>query len=116
MIVRRCANAVATLVVALAVALAVPVSQLTTVSVVKTCCCPDPANCHCPDHQPDHGKQASLGACHQQQQLTMAPQLPSFTAPTIAIAQPVAHLVAPPVLALTEPHAPPAPKRPAAPS
>jgi hypothetical protein len=115
-IVRRCANAVATLVVALAVALAVPVSQLTTVAIVQTCCCPDPDHCHCPDHKADHGTQSSLRACHQQREITMAPQLPSFAAPAIAIVQPALRLVAPPVLAMMAPHAPPTPKRPDAPS
>lgn len=49
-LVRRAAVWLSTVGVALIVALAMPVSQLRTMSVVKACCCPDPSNCHCPDH------------------------------------------------------------------
>ena len=116
MIVRRCANAVATLVVAIVVALSVPVSQLTTVAVAQTCCCPDPDNCHCPDHKADHGTQPSLRACHQQREITVAPQLPTFTPPAIALVQPALRVVAAPVIALHSPHTPPTPQRPDTPS
>jgi hypothetical protein len=115
-IVRRCANAVATLVVAIAVMLAVPVSQLTTVQVVTSCCCPDPSDCHCPHQTPDHGTQPSARPCHQQHQIIVAPQLPSFAAPTEIAIAPLAQIVAPPVIAMIAPHAPPTPKRPDAPS
>ena len=97
-------------------ALTVPASQLTTVSVVKTCCCPDPDNCHCPDHQPDKGTQPSIRACHQQQQINVAPQLPSFTPPTMTLAAPVVVVAIASAITLPVPHVSPAPKRPDAPS
>lgn len=65
MSVRRLATWVSTAVVAIVVALAVPVSQLRLLAVVASCCCPDPDNCHCPDHTPDHGDQAKLKQCHR---------------------------------------------------
>ena len=102
--------------VAIVVALTVPVSQLTTVAVIHSCCCPDPADCHCPHEKPDRGTQPALRACHQQNQLSVAPQLPSFAAPAIAMAAPVQRIVAQPVIAMRAPHAPPVPKRLDAPS
>ena len=116
MLIRRATNAVATIVVAIAVALTVPVSQLTTVQVVTTCCCPDPADCHCPHQAPDRGTQSSLKPCHQQHQIIVAPQLPSFAPPTEIAIGPATRSVAQPVIAMISPHAPPTPKRPDAPS
>jgi hypothetical protein len=114
--IHRVAARISTIVVAIAVALAVPVSQLRTITVFKTCCCPDPANCHCPDHQNDSPSQPSIRACHNTERAIMAPQLPAFTAPIGAVA-------AAPVVAITaaespipDPHAAPPPIRPDAPS
>ena len=114
--IRRLARAAATVLVAIVVALAVPVSQLRTRYVVTTCCCPDPSHCHCPDHKGDHSKLPSMRACHKESHELVAPQLPTFDAPVIAIVRGpdrVAIAIAAPIAA---PHASPAPRRPDAPS
>lgn len=85
MSIRGALSAAATVIVAIVVALSVPVSQLRTVSTVVSCCCPDPAHCHCPDHKPDHNKTPSVRACHKTQQVTVAPQAPAFVAATIEV-------------------------------
>lgn len=113
---RRIATAASTIVVAIVVALTVPVSQLRTVSIVKQCCCPDPHKCHCPDHQPDHKGQSSMRACHSTQHVTVSPEAPSFAAPPIAIAagsSQIALLASP---LLDSPHAPPSAAPPYGPS
>jgi hypothetical protein len=113
---RRAAAYVSTVVVAIVVALAVPVSQLRTVTILKTCCCPDPSNCHCPDHQVDPSSQPSMRPCHNSEQVLVAPQLPVFSAPAVAAVQaPVAPtLVTEP--RIPAPHQAPPPIRPDAPS
>ena len=104
--------AVATVVVALAV----PVSQLRTIDVVTTCCCPDPSRCHCPDHKADHSGQPAMRACHRSQHELVSPQAPNFVAPELVLAAPPALPAAPIVIALADPHAAPPPQRPDAPS
>jgi hypothetical protein len=114
--VRRVAARISTLVVAMLVALAVPVSQLRTVTIVKSCCCPDPSNCHCPDHKADPSQQPSMRACHNSERAIVAPELPAFRAPSLAaVAAPALAVVAvaPPIAA---PHPAPPPTRPDAPS
>ena len=113
---RRIASAAFTIVVAIVVALAVPVSQLRTISVVTTCCCPDPAKCHCPDHKPDHSNGPSIRACHKDSHESIAPQLPSFTAPQLAVAAAPARIISATFAMPLSPHAPPPPARPDAPS
>lgn len=106
----------ATYVVALVVALAVPISQLRTISIVTTCCCPDPAKCHCPDHKADHSKVPSIRACHKSSHEIVAPQLPSFTNAQVAIAIPTPR-VAPAIVAVPRnPHEAPVPDEPYGPS
>lgn len=103
--------------VALALALAIPVSQLRTASVEQACCCPDPAKCHCPDHDDDAAPaQPQLRACHRTTHLTISPTLPMFAAPALAIlpAPSVARLTV--IHAAPAPHAEPPPARPDAPS
>ena len=109
-------SAIATCVAAIVVALAVPVSQLRTIDVVTSCCCPDPTNCHCPHSQTDPSKPTSLGACHRTQHEIVSPEAPAFV-PTevVAIAPPV-RAPLPVIAALPEPHAAPPLARPAAPS
>jgi len=107
--------AASTIVVAVVVALGVPVAQLRLVSVQTECCCPDPDNCHCPDHSKDRSTQPTMRACHKTQQVSISPELPVFEAialqaieparATVAIAQP-----------LPSPLPPPLPRRPDAPS
>jgi hypothetical protein len=114
--VRRAAARISTVVVAILVGLAVPVSQLRTITVIKSCCCPDPSNCHCPDHKADSTPQSSMRACHSTERAIVAPQLPAFRAPGVAITPapaPVAIAVAAPIPA---PHPAPPPPRPDAPS
>lgn len=107
MFVRRLAHAAATIVVAMLVALTVPVSQLSTVSVVETCCCPDPDDCHCPHEKPDHGTQSTMKACHRQLQLSVAPTLPGFEPPALVAAAPVLAVVEISLPAPRAPHADP---------
>jgi hypothetical protein len=82
---RRAWTAAATFVVALVVALAVPVAQLRTDRVVIDCCCPDPSNCHCPDHNPDHSSQPAMRDCHRTRHQLVSPQAPAFVASRVAI-------------------------------
>lgn len=106
----------ATIMVAIAVAFAVPVSQLRTVQIVKSCCCPDPTNCHCPDHKTDPTPHPSMRACHNSQQVIVSPQLPAFAAPALAIADVPATAAPAPAPAIPAPHPAPPPIRPDAPS
>ena len=104
------------LLIALAVVIAMPVSQLRTVMVVKACCCPDPDRCHCPDHDASTSSQPSMRACHTSSQAVVAPVLPAFVAPSaVAIVAPSRVPVAS-VFVLAIPHPSPPPARPAAPS
>ena len=63
--IRRAATAIATMIVAIVVAIAVPVASLKTVTVVASCCCPDPAHCHCPDASKHGGNCPAIRACHR---------------------------------------------------
>ena len=65
MLVRRAATWVSTALVALVVALVLPVSQLRIVVVIASCCCPDPDDCHCPDHDTDTGEAPTIKQCHR---------------------------------------------------
>jgi hypothetical protein len=114
--IRRAALAVATYVAAIVVALAVPVSELRTISITTTCCCPDPTRCHCPDHKPDHSKQPSIRACHRTQHEAVAPQLPSFSPPEVALAIAPPRIVHVAIAAPLAPHAAPSPEEPYGPS
>ena len=106
----------ATLVVAIGVALALPVSQLRLVSVIKECCCPDPQRCHCPDHKPDPAGGPSVRACHNTQHLVVSPEAPAVHA-AVAVAAPIpVRTVVAIARVLPAPHPAPAPARPAAPS
>ncbi len=112
----RAVSAVTTFVVAILLALAVPVSQLRTVTITKSCCCPDPTKCHCPDHDPHKSSQSELRACHQSQHAHVAPTTPAFTHPVVAMtAAPVIPALAP-LSPIRAPHAAPPPVRPDAPS
>lgn len=102
--------------VALVLALTIPVSQLRTACVEQSCCCPDPAKCHCPDHDDSKPTRPQLRACHQTQHITVAPTLPAFTAPVIAaVPLPAVQVVAALHVTLA-PHVAPSPARPDAPS
>lgn len=104
------------IVVAIVVAIAVPVSQLRIVSFLKSCCCPDPAYCQCPDHQEDSSPQPSMRECHSTERMMVAPELPTFRAPVVAVASaPVVAQRAADHIVLA-PHPEPPPARPDAPS
>jgi len=112
--VRRAAIWASTVLVALVVALALPVSQLRTAAVVTSCCCPDPDNCHCPDHETDHGG-PTIKQCHKS-----ADTFESAAAPSVAL---VERVVLVPARAarllhhsLPAPHASPILERPRGPS
>lgn len=102
--------------VAIVVAFAVPVAQLRVISVVKTCCCPDPDRCHCPDHKSDPSSQPSMRPCHNAERAFVAPELPTFRPPAVAVvpAPAVAIIAVDP--AIPAPHPAPPPDRPDAPS
>ena|GEM_PF-1746828 len=115
MSIRRIATWISTVVVAIVVAVAVPVSQLRTVAVILSCCCPDPDHCSCPDHETDHGSTPTIKQCHKS-----ADTFESAVAPSVAIATrlelvPVRAAI---VLhhALPAPHASPLLERPRGPS
>jgi hypothetical protein len=113
---RRAAALASTIAVAIIVAFAVPVAQLRTVSVVHSCCCPVPADCHCPEHDTNPPSQPSMRACHSTDRMFVAPQLPAFHAPEVVQA-PMPTLVAIAVAyAAPAPHPAPARARPDAPS
>lgn len=117
--IRRAAAWISTVVVAIVVALAVPVSQLRTVSIVKTCCCPDPAHCHCPDHpdlKTDSSSQPSIRACHNTERMIVAPELPGFRTPVVAVAAVPAAWVVALAHVMAVPHPAPPTTRPDAPS
>jgi len=102
--------------VAIVVALAVPVSQLRTISIVKTCCCPDPAHCHCPDHKAESSSQPSMRACHKTEHAVVAPEAPVFRAPAVAVALVPSVTRLAPDHVIPAPHPAPPPARPDAPS
>lgn len=114
--IRRAAAWISTVAVAIVVVLSVPVSQLRTVSIVKTCCCPDPGDCHCPDHEADSSSQPSIRACHNTERAIAAPELPAFAAPAVARAVVPAVAIIAIDHVLPAPHPAPPPARPDAPS
>jgi hypothetical protein len=115
-LVRRVTAWVSTVAVAIVVALALPVSQLRTMAIIKACCCPDPTNCHCPDHKADPSEQPSMRACHNTERVVIAPELPAFRAPAVAATSPSPAAVLAIDPAIPAPHPAPPPNRPAAPS
>lgn len=118
--VRRVLAWVTTVMVAIVVAMAVPVSQLRTISVIQSCCCPDPADCHCPHPvaaDRHHGpQQPAMGACHRSERDAVSPELPAFSAPRLALAIVPARVPIAVDHAMPAPHPAPAPARPDAPS
>lgn len=117
MTLRRIATAASTIVVAIVVALAMPVSQLRTFAVQTTCCCPDPSHCHCPDHDPSHGgKGGSMRACHKTSHEVVSPDAPAVAIPEVVIATESPRALPRVAWMIAEPHAAPAPVRPDAPS
>ena len=115
--IRRIATAAATVWVAFVVALALPVSQLRTVATVhEKCCCPDPANCHCPPQNKDAPGTPQMKTCHRVSHDVVAPELPAFAPPVVAHVPAAARIVALVATPLNAPHAAPIARRPDAPS
>jgi hypothetical protein len=113
---RRLVTAAATCVVAVVLAICVPVSQLHMVATKTECCCPDPDHCKCPDHKPDKSNQPSMRACHKTSQQFVAPVLPAFVAHEVAVAIVREPIAIEPAFTHSAPHPAPAPRRPDAPS
>lgn len=114
--VRKLVTAASTVVVAIALAICMPVSQLRTAAFQTECCCPDPDQCKCPDHKPDEGTQPAMRACHKTQRDFVAPVSPTFVAPVIELVTAPQAVAIEPVLSLRVPHPAPTPQRPDAPS
>ena len=114
--IRRIATAAATIWVAFVVALALPISQLRTVTTIaEKCCCPDPAKCHCPAPTKDAGC-PQMKNCHRVAHDVVSPELPAFASPVVAIVPPPAKIVALAATPLIAPHASPLARRPDVPS
>jgi hypothetical protein len=112
---RRIYGVVATWWVAVAVILAVPVSQLRTYAIEVTCCCPDPAHCHCP-HDPPGSGGTSIRPCHRSSHEVVSPDAPAFTPQEVVALAAPPRTIAPIVAMLPAPHPAPVPTRPDAPS
>ena len=113
---RRAANGWTSVLVALAVLLALPVAQLRFVYIESTCCCPQVKRCQCPDHDPGTSGQGSIRPCHNTPKVLATPPMPGFEpAPGAALPAPE-RAVTLASFRLAAPHAPPAPRRPDAPS
>ena len=105
------------LLVALLLGLALPAATLRFATVERWCCCPDQSSCHCPDHAPERDAPSSMGTCHETQHVVTSAAIATFAPPSVTVdavaVAPVARAI---VYATSEPHAPPVPRRPDAPS
>ena len=115
-VLQRPLTAIWTLVVAIAVALALPVSQLRVVAVEHACCCPDPERCKCPDHGPDTSTTTTMRPCHGTTTVHVTSQPPAFMPPVLAVVATPVLVASVPTHALATPRAEPPPPRPDAPS
>jgi hypothetical protein len=108
-------RAVYTIMVAVIVMLAVPVSQLRIVTVNHECCCPDPDKCHCPTDK-DAPSDTSMKACHSSTELIASAAAPMFVPQDyVDVPRPVTP-IATAEIQLPKPHAPPMLDRPRGPS
>jgi hypothetical protein len=107
-------TAATTVVVAIALAVLVPIAQLQTVVEKAPCCCPNPKTCKC-KHDGDP-TQTSMKTCHQKAPDAERTTLPSFVPPSIASTEAPSRLAIAIVDVLPDPHPSPAPRRPDAPS
>jgi hypothetical protein len=113
---RRIATAASTIVVAIVLAVFVPVAQLQTVAEAPPCCCPNPKQCKCPDHKGGNSGQSTMRACRQAPDAVAPSTLSAFVPPAVAVAIAPAIIVSDAHVALADPHPEPAPRRPDAPS
>jgi hypothetical protein len=105
------------MILAIVVAIAVPVSSLRTTYKVAHCCCPDPiANCHCPHDKTPTSQAPTLRTCHHDEALGVSPELASFTPAHPARVVPPAGVDVPVRFFLDTPHPAPFPAWPDAPS
>jgi hypothetical protein len=108
-------RALYSIMVAVIVILAVPVTQLRLVTVTHQCCCPDPDNCHCPEDKVAP-RDTSMKACHESNEIIASASAPVFVAqPGVDVEGPVtptAHAE----IVLPAPHATPTLDRPRGPS
>jgi len=102
--------------IAVIVLCALPVSQLRTISITVQCCCPDPTNCHCPDHDKDPSQQPTIKACHKSSQAFEAPTVPAFLSIAHEVVSSPARVIATIDHDLTHPHQPPSIEAPRGPS
>ena len=109
-------RALYTLMTAVVVLFALPVSQLRTVAEKVTCCCPDPSHCRCPDHKSAPSDHDSMRACHKSTEVLASPTVPDFTPPVMAMAIAPAPVTSAIVHVLPAPHEPPDLERPRGPS
>ena len=113
---RQIVTAASTIVVAIVLAISIPISQLHTVATQTECCCPDPDQCKCPGHDEDQSPQPTMRACHKTQQQFVAPVLPAFLPPAIELMIALEPVAFEPAFTHSAPHPAPAPRRPDAPS
>jgi hypothetical protein len=113
--IRRTAPIAAAL-VALVVAVAVPMSQLRTFVTITKCCCPDPSECHCPKDKAPLDGAPSMSTCHHQDSAVVSPEAPALVFATIPQMTPAPRAVASLPTTTSSPHPAPDPRRPAAPS
>jgi hypothetical protein len=106
-------TAATTLIVAIALAVLVPVAQLKTFVEKEPCCCPNPKTCKCAHDGPMH---TTMKTCHQKPPAAAAPTLSAFVTPELAEVDVPALVGAPVIASLPDPHPAPAPHRPDAPS
>jgi hypothetical protein len=105
-----------TTILAIVVAVIVPVSSLKLVGTVATCCCPDPSDCHCPHDKQPSDQSPAMRTCHRVDTTFVTPDLPGFEPAHHEPATAPARVVASVSFAIDPPHAAPSLERPAAPS
>jgi hypothetical protein len=113
--IRRAAASIVHLMVAICVALAVPVSQVRLVTTVTSCCCPDPAHCHCPPEKPDPAT-PTMKPCHHKSQDIVSPSAPLFVDGAIEATSDVRPVIEVAIELPSDRHDTPDPRRPDAPS
>jgi hypothetical protein len=115
--VRRIVAAATTAVMAVMMTIALPIAQIPSAKVVAAaCCCPNPATCHCPDHERHTRGDPSVRPCGQPPELTIVAALAPFVAPSVTIMMPPLLAQSAPIVAPRAPHPAPPASPPAAPS
>src|SRR5262245_55873226 len=102
--------------VAVIAMIAVPVSQLRTISVQIECCCPDPTTCHCGDHDKAPDGKPAIKACHKSSDTFVSASSPEIVHPPAVAIAPPAERRTTLHFHLPSPHQPPSPPQPPGPS